>query len=141
MPLKDGANRQRGRHLKLRLSIDRFEGDKKQIAVLLTDDGTQINFPKTLLPKGVKAGDILSLTIERDAEATRQGRQGDPCGPGRPEEDRPRRGHQAVRRLIPILGLVLGLVPVPAPAQRPARRQAGHRSPSTSSTWARATRS
>ena len=53
------------------LSIDRFEGDKKQVAVLLTDDGTQINFPKALLPKGVKAGDILSLTIERDTEATR----------------------------------------------------------------------
>ena len=58
--------------MKFRLSIDRFEGDKKQIAVLLADDGDQINFPKGLLPKGVKAGDILSLTIERDAEATRQ---------------------------------------------------------------------
>jgi hypothetical protein len=58
--------------LKLRFSIDRFEGDRKQIAVLLTDDGTQINFPKTLLPKGVKAGDILSFTVEKDAEATQQ---------------------------------------------------------------------
>ena len=47
-----------------RLTIDRFEGDKKQIAVLLTDGGDQINFPKTLLPKGAKAGDILSLSIE-----------------------------------------------------------------------------
>jgi Protein of unknown function (DUF3006) len=55
---------------KTRLSIDRFEGDKKQVAVLLTDDGTQVNFPKTLLPKGVRAGDILSFTIEKDAEAT-----------------------------------------------------------------------
>ena len=58
--------------LNLRLSIDRFEGRKKEIAVLLTDDGTQINFPKRLLPKGVKAGDILSFEIERDLEATRQ---------------------------------------------------------------------
>jgi hypothetical protein len=58
--------------LKTRLSIDRFEGDKKQIAVLLTDDGDQINFPKALLPKGSKAGDILTLTTERDAEATRK---------------------------------------------------------------------
>ena len=58
--------------MKSRLSIDRFEGDKKQVAVLLTDDGTQVNFPRALLPKGVKAGDMLSLSIERDAEATRQ---------------------------------------------------------------------
>jgi hypothetical protein len=41
----------------LRLSIDRFEGDRKQIAVLLTEDGRPINFPKALLPKGAKAGD------------------------------------------------------------------------------------
>jgi hypothetical protein len=34
----------------IRLSIDRFEGDRKQIAVLLADDGTPINFPKALLP-------------------------------------------------------------------------------------------
>ena len=58
--------------MNLRLSIDRFEGRKKEIAVLLTDDGTQINFPKRLLPKGVKAGDILCFEIERDPEATRQ---------------------------------------------------------------------
>jgi hypothetical protein len=45
----------------IRLSIDRFEGDKKRIAVLLTDDGTQIDFPKVLLPKGAKAGDLLAL--------------------------------------------------------------------------------
>jgi hypothetical protein len=36
--------------LKLQLSIDRFEGDKNQVAVLLTDDGTQINIPKALIP-------------------------------------------------------------------------------------------
>jgi Protein of unknown function (DUF3006) len=54
-----------------RLAIDRFEGDKKQVAVLLTDDGTQINFPKALLPKGSRAGDILTLTIEKDVEATK----------------------------------------------------------------------
>ena len=58
--------------MNLRLSIDRFEGRKKEIAVLLTDDGTQINFPKKLLPDGVKAGDIITFEIERDLEATRQ---------------------------------------------------------------------
>jgi hypothetical protein len=56
----------------IHLSIDRFEGDKKQIAVLLADDGTAISFPKDLLPKGVKAGDILTLQTERDVEATRK---------------------------------------------------------------------
>jgi hypothetical protein len=55
-----------------RLSIDRFEGDKKQIAVLVAEDGTTIDFPRALLPKGVKAGDILTLQIERDAGATRK---------------------------------------------------------------------
>ena len=55
----------------LRLSIDRFEGDRKQTAILLTDDGTPISFPKRLLPKGVKAGDVLTLQIELDAQATR----------------------------------------------------------------------
>jgi Protein of unknown function (DUF3006) len=54
------------------MSIDRLEGDKKQIAVLLAEDGTAINFPKALLPKGVEAGDILTIQIERDAEATRK---------------------------------------------------------------------
>jgi hypothetical protein len=58
--------------LKIRISIDRFEGDRKKIAVLLAEDGTQINVPKAMLPRGSKAGDILSLTIENDAEATRQ---------------------------------------------------------------------
>jgi hypothetical protein len=58
--------------VKLQLSIDRFEGDQKQIAVLLTDDGAPISFPKALLPNGVKAGDVLTLQIERDTEATRK---------------------------------------------------------------------
>ena len=49
----------------LRLSIDRFEGDRKQVAVLLTDDGTPINFPRALLPKGARAGDVLTLQLER----------------------------------------------------------------------------
>ncbi len=56
----------------IRLSLDRFEGDKKQVAVLLTDDGTAINFPRGLLPKGIKAGDILTMSLERDVEATRK---------------------------------------------------------------------
>jgi hypothetical protein len=56
----------------IRLAVDRFEGDAKRVAVLLTDDGQAINFPRTLLPKGVHAGDVLTFAIERDAGATRQ---------------------------------------------------------------------
>ena len=56
----------------LRLSIDRFEGDQKDIAVLLADDGTSINVPKRFLPRNARAGDVLALTIERDAAATKQ---------------------------------------------------------------------
>jgi hypothetical protein len=59
-------------NLIIRLSIDRFEGAKKQIAVLLTDDGTQISFPRALLPKGSKSGDILTFSIEKDNEATKK---------------------------------------------------------------------
>ena len=55
-----------------RLCLDRFEGKNKSIAVLLTDDGDSISFPRALLPAGVKAGDVLSLTLERDDEATRK---------------------------------------------------------------------
>ena len=56
----------------IRLSIDRFEGHRKQVAVLLTDNGTPITFPKTLLPRGARPGDVLTLQIERDTEATKR---------------------------------------------------------------------
>jgi hypothetical protein len=52
------------------LSIDRFEGPRKQVAVLVGDDGTSIDLPRRLLPKGAKAGDVVNLTLERDPEAT-----------------------------------------------------------------------
>ena len=52
-------------------SIDRFEGDRKQLAVLISEDDVTIHLPRALLPKGARAGDVLTLTIERDAEATR----------------------------------------------------------------------
>jgi hypothetical protein len=53
-----------------RLSLDRFEGKNKSIAVLVADDGTTLNVPKAFLPKGARTGDVLILTIERDAEET-----------------------------------------------------------------------
>ena len=54
-----------------RLSLDRFEGKGKQIAVLLTDEGESLNFPKTLLPAGAQPGDVFTLTLTLDQEATR----------------------------------------------------------------------
>ena len=58
--------------MKIRLAIDRYEGERKQIAVLITDDGRPINFPRKLLPRGSRAGDILTFLIEQDPEATRK---------------------------------------------------------------------
>ncbi len=55
--------------MKLQLSIDRFEG---KLAVLLTDDGRQVNFPRDLLPAGCQAGDVLTLSIDRDQAATQK---------------------------------------------------------------------
>ena len=54
----------------IRLSIDRFEGPRKQTAVLVSDDGQQLNVPKALLPKGARAGSVLAVTIELDEVAT-----------------------------------------------------------------------
>ena len=53
--------------MKTTLSFDRCEG---RFAVLLTDAGEQIDFPKELLPKGAKPGDMLSFSIDVDREAT-----------------------------------------------------------------------
>ncbi len=53
------------------LSVDRFEGKGQSIAVLLTDDGDAINVPRSLLPPGVKPGDVLTLSLEVNVEATR----------------------------------------------------------------------
>lgn len=54
----------------IRLSIDRFEGPRKSLAVLVTDDGRSIVFPRDLLPKGSKAGERLTIDLERDPEGT-----------------------------------------------------------------------
>jgi hypothetical protein len=54
----------------LSLSIDRFEGREKQLAVLVSDAGEEIVMPRRLLPKECKAGDVLTVAIERDVAAT-----------------------------------------------------------------------
>ncbi len=53
------------------MSVDRFEGDGRSIAVLLTDDGAPVNMPRSLLPPDLKPGDVLTFAIERDLGATR----------------------------------------------------------------------
>ena len=53
-----------------RLSLDRFEGKGKQIAVLVADDGATLNIPRSLLPAGAKPGDVLSFSLEIDSGAT-----------------------------------------------------------------------
>jgi Protein of unknown function (DUF3006) len=53
-----------------RLSIDRFEGPTRSIAVLLTEDGRSILFPRDLLPKDATEGEVLALNLTRDLEAT-----------------------------------------------------------------------
>jgi hypothetical protein len=58
--------------MRIRLAIDRFEGENKAIAVLISDDGIAINFPRKLLPRGSRAGDVLTFFIERDVATTRK---------------------------------------------------------------------
>ena len=56
----------------IQLSIDRFEGEQNNIAVLLSDGGQQIDFPRRLLPDGAQPGEILSFSIDRDPAATKE---------------------------------------------------------------------
>jgi hypothetical protein len=58
--------------VRLSLSLDRFEGKGKSIAVLLTDSGEALNIPRSLLIPDAAPGDVLALTLERDAVATRR---------------------------------------------------------------------
>ena len=54
----------------IKLSIDRFEGPRRSIAVLLTEDGRSILFPRDLLPNGAKAGEMITIDLARDLEGT-----------------------------------------------------------------------
>jgi hypothetical protein len=54
------------------LSLDRFEGKGKQIAVLVSDDGETLNIPRSYLPSSAKPGDVLNLSLELDPAATRK---------------------------------------------------------------------
>ena len=52
-----------------RFTIDRFEA---QWAVLETPEGKTINYPRNLLPKGAKEGDVFDLKIDISKEATEE---------------------------------------------------------------------
>lgn len=54
--------------MQIQAVIDRFEGDK---AVLLVGDKeVQVVWSKEVLPREAKEGDILSITLQVDQEAT-----------------------------------------------------------------------
>lgn len=54
------------------LSVDRFEGRDRSIAVLVAEDGRSIDVPIDFLPPGIAPGDVLRATFERDDEATKR---------------------------------------------------------------------
>jgi len=53
----------------MKVTIDRIEGT---VAVLISreDGSVRVNVPVSLLPPGCREGDILTIRIERDVEAT-----------------------------------------------------------------------
>lgn len=54
-----------------RLTIDRFEGPEKGIAVLVDEDGATREVPRADLPAGARPGDVLTPDLKAvDAEAT-----------------------------------------------------------------------
>ena len=50
-------------------TVDRIEGD---VAVIEIAVGKTVNLPLASLPEGTKEGSVLRLSIDREAEATRQ---------------------------------------------------------------------
>jgi hypothetical protein len=70
--LSEAQHAQGGSGVPVRISLDRFEGKGNALAVLVTDGGQTLNLPRSLLPQGTKPGDVLTLTLERDDQATRQ---------------------------------------------------------------------
>jgi hypothetical protein len=53
----------------MKVSIDRIEGT---VAVLISraDESVRVNVPLSLLPPSCREGDILTIRIERDMQAT-----------------------------------------------------------------------
>ena len=53
----------------MKMTLDRIEGP---VAVLISreDESVRVNVPVSLLPPGCREGDILTIRIERDLQAT-----------------------------------------------------------------------
>lgn len=56
----------------IELTIDRFEGDK---AVLKTNDGDTIIWPKEKLPENIHEGSVLAMSIHTLAEKENENKQ------------------------------------------------------------------
>lgn len=56
---------------KMTLTVDRFEGEGKAVAVLLAEAGWTVDVPRALLPEGTRAGDVVSFDLRKDDAATR----------------------------------------------------------------------
>jgi hypothetical protein len=54
----------------MKAMIDRLE-EGTAVLISLDDETLRVNVPVLLLPKGSREGDILTITFERDVEATR----------------------------------------------------------------------
>ena len=52
--------------------IDRFEGNW---AVIETDDRQTFHIPRSLLPASAKEGDVISISVVVDSEATKSRRE------------------------------------------------------------------
>jgi hypothetical protein len=54
--------------------VDRIE---EPVAVLIASEGepARISVPVSLLPPGTREGDVVTLTLERDEEATRAAKE------------------------------------------------------------------
>jgi hypothetical protein len=58
----------------MKATIERIEG--KMAVLLMGEDGNaKVNMPLGLLPEGCKEGDILSVSIELDPEATEKAKE------------------------------------------------------------------
>ncbi len=57
------------------MTIDRFEGRDKELAVLVDEDGQTQTVPRSKLPQTAKAGDVLTESLEIDSEATQRLRE------------------------------------------------------------------
>lgn len=58
--------------MNINLTIDRFEENK---AVLKTDDGVTVIWPKSKMPTGVKEGGLLSFTISSGGDEEEERRK------------------------------------------------------------------